>query len=119
MNGWIDPAQALPAERENVRFVVIGHRRSLTGVYENHSFCSRWGSYEPATVELWRKLGNAPRVRRRLRPAGDLHRGSDRPARGRTVATADVGEGTPEESPSDANSHRARDGGYPVPLSEA
>ncbi|MGH8153509.1 MAG: hypothetical protein ACREPF_12375 [Rhodanobacteraceae bacterium] len=66
MNSWIDPAQSLPAEREHVRFFVVGHHKSLTGVYEDRSFRSRWGSYDQSSIEVWRKLGNAPRS---LRPS--------------------------------------------------
>lgn len=91
MNGWIDATQSLPAEREYVRFVVVGHRRSLTGVYENHSFCSRWGSYDPTTVSMWRKLGDAPRSARRQRMLKETRRGGARENRGRSaiLRTAD------------------------------
>lgn len=88
MNSWIDATQSLPEERESVRFVVVGHRRSLAGIYENQLFCSRWGSYEPAKVELWRKLGNAPRGPRRLRAAAEPQPEAGAGPRGRTLRMA-------------------------------
>lgn len=65
MHSWMDPTQSLPAEREHVRFFVVGHHKSLTGVYEDQSFRSRWGSYDQSSIEVWRRLGNAPRALRR------------------------------------------------------
>jgi len=62
MNGWTDTTQSLPFEHEYVRFLVVGHTRALMGVYENQSFCSRWGSYDKSQVGIWRKLGDAPQV---------------------------------------------------------
>lgn len=86
MNSWIDASQALPEEHENVRFVVVGHLRSLAGIYENQLFCSRWGSYEPTKVELWRKLGSAPRLPRRLRATSEARSNAEPSPRGRPVS---------------------------------
>lgn len=89
MDSWIDAAEGLPEDREYVRFVVVGHRRSLAGIYENRLFCSRWGSYEAVKVEQWRKLENAARApRRRLRTAGMPRRDPKPPPRGTTPSLA-------------------------------
>lgn len=78
MNSWIDTTKSLPVEHESVRFVVVGHTRALTGVYENNSFCSRWGAYDKKQVGIWHKLGDVP-APPRTNP--DLRCGSDRPMR--------------------------------------
>jgi hypothetical protein len=81
MNSWIDTTQSLPIEHEYVRFLVVGHTRALMGVYENNSFCSRWGAYDKKQVGIWRKLGDAPQVPAPPRVNPDRRYWSDRPMR--------------------------------------
>lgn len=81
MNSWTDATQSLPAEHEYVRFLVLGHTRSLMGIYENHTFCSRWGTYDERLVGVWRKLGNAPQVPPPERTGPELRYWSERPMR--------------------------------------
>jgi len=82
MNNWIDATQSLPVEHEYVRFLVIGHTRALMGVYENQSFCSRWGTYDRNQVGIWRKLGEAaPQAPLPARADPEQRYWSDRPMR--------------------------------------
>ncbi len=56
MENWTDATHALPTEHECVRFIVSGHQRPLVGIYEEHSFRARWGSYGDAQVRRWHPL---------------------------------------------------------------
>ena len=88
MNNWIDTMNLLPAEREYVRFLVVGHTRCLLGVYEDQNFRSRWGAYAAREVRMWNKVGNAPMDPQPARIQADQHYWSDRPMReGRGVVS--------------------------------
>lgn len=81
MDSWTDSAHALPTERECVYFLVVGHSRRLMGVYENHTFQSRWGTYGDTDVTLWQKIGDAPLDPPPVRTYPDQQYWSERPMR--------------------------------------
>lgn len=81
MNDWIDTTNALPTEREYVRFLVVGHTRCLLGVYEDHIFRSRWGAYNAREVRMWNKVGDAPMEPSPPRTQPDQSYWSERPMR--------------------------------------
>ncbi|HXE66899.1 MAG TPA: hypothetical protein VN630_07650 [Rhodanobacteraceae bacterium] len=81
MKDWMDTTNALPTEREYVRFLVVGHTRCMLGVYENHNFHSRWGAYKDRDVRMWNKVGDAPMSPPPARTQSDPCYWSERPMR--------------------------------------
>jgi hypothetical protein len=81
MNDWIDTMNLLPAEREYVHFLVVGHTRCLLGVYEDHNFRSRWGTYGASEVRMWNKVGDAPMDPPPAHIQADQYYWSERPMR--------------------------------------
>ena len=81
MNDWIDTMNLLPAERECVRFLVVGHTRCLLGVYEDQIFRSRWGAYRAREVRMWNKVGDAPMDPPPAHIQADQYYWSERPTR--------------------------------------
>jgi hypothetical protein len=81
MSHWTRTEHTLPAEREYVRFLVLGHNRPLIGVYQQHSFRARWGAYDETLVGAWSKIGEAPRVPCPVRRSPQLQYWSERPMR--------------------------------------
>jgi hypothetical protein len=81
MNDWIDTTNLLPTEREYVRFLVVGHTRCMLGVYEDHTFRSRWGAYRDKEVRMWNKVGDAPMDPPPERTHVDQRYWSERPMR--------------------------------------
>jgi len=81
MNDWIDTRNLLPAERERVRFLVVGHTRCMLGVYEDHNFRSRWGAYGDREVRMWNKVADAPMDPPTARTWPDPSYWSERPMR--------------------------------------
>lgn len=82
MSQWTRTEHTLPAEREYVRFLVLGHNRPLVGVYQQHNFHARWGAYDETLVGAWSKVGEAPRVQGSVRAPAQLRYWTERPMRG-------------------------------------
>lgn len=54
MSLWNTTYQSLPANRDNVQFIVTGHKAWLLGTYEDNCFRSRWATYTASEVSFWR-----------------------------------------------------------------
>ncbi|NCT68419.1 MAG: hypothetical protein GXC76_12390 [Rhodanobacteraceae bacterium] len=62
-SGWTPTSEALPAEGNEVEFVLDCRDLAMTGTYHCCHFVSRWSQYSAGTVREWRKVpaAEAPR----------------------------------------------------------